>query len=54
MVQVEETQAKMEDTMKLQLEKMSTDLEAARKAEVSQNFVPCDKWAGKLCKGFNT
>ncbi|MCI4380795.1 hypothetical protein PGIGA_G00244140 [Pangasianodon gigas] len=31
--QAEETQAKMEDTMKLQLEKMSTDLEAARKAE---------------------
>lgn len=34
MVQDEET---IEETVKMQLEKMSTDLEAARKAEVSQN-----------------
>ncbi|XP_060788715.1 forkhead-associated domain-containing protein 1 [Neoarius graeffei] len=50
-VQIEETQAKMEDTVKLQLEKMSTDLEAARKAEAvlhSEMEMQELKWSTKL------
>ncbi|KAK3566336.1 hypothetical protein QTP86_032338, partial [Hemibagrus guttatus] len=49
--QSEETQAKMEDTIKLHLEKMSTDLEAARKAEAvlrSEMEAQEAKWSTKL------